>query len=149
MKNGIKYCWIIFLCCVVIACNNSKKQQENKGLFSKEDTTEVIRLATEYLEHLKNKDFDNAIKMLHLVKGDSIYSLSTEEQENLMQQYMSFPVLSYNIENLYLTGVRSTEIVYRIEFFEKQEKDKRPNTLKFRLNPQRINNVWYLSVLNR
>ena len=42
-----------------------------------------------------------------------------------------------------------TEVAYSIEFFKKQEDDERPNTLNFRLNPQKIDDVWYLSVLNR
>lgn len=149
MKNRMKYGGLMLLLYMLTACNHTKQKQDTKEIFCKEDTTEVVMLATEYLEHLKNKEFNEAIQMIYHIEGDSVLKLTTNEQEDLMKQYEYFPVLSYKIESIFLSGIHSTEIMYNIKFFEKQEGDERPNTLKFRLNPKRINNAWYLGVLNR
>lgn len=153
MELRIKY-WVFvtLLSIVLVACNNSKSGQcsENaNSTFCKQDTNEVIKLTTTYLEYLKNKDFDKAIQMIYHIQNDTVSVLTVEERKLLEQQYQLFPVLSYKIDGYYFNNTHDTEIAYRIEFFEKHDGDNRPNTLKFRLNPQRVKNVWYLSMLNR
>lgn len=149
-------CWVsVFLLCVLlVACKSNKKAgqqsvEENAPAFCKEDTSEIVRLTTEYLEHLKNKEFDLAEQMLYHIQNDTVSALTDDERKGLEQQYEMFPVFSYEITGYYIKDAHNTEVAYSIEFFKKQEDDERPNTLNFRLNPQKIDDVWYLSVLNR
>lgn len=153
MELRLKY-WgfILLLSMIVVACNNANRDYrvENKNaIFCKQDTIEVIKLTTTYLEHLKNRDFDKAIQMIYHIQNDTVSALTEEERKALEQQYTLFPVLSYKIDGYYFTDTRNTEIAYSIVFFEKQDGDNKPNTLKFRLNPQRVKDAWYLSILNR
>lgn len=145
--------FMILLCIVTSACKDTKSKQymgENTvPAFCKKDTVEVIRLTTAYLEFLKNKEFDKAVRMLHHIQDDTVLALNDTERKQMEQLYQLFPVLSYQIDGYYFNGIYNTEVVYRIEFFEKEGGDERPNTLNFRLNPQKIKNVWYLSMLNR
>lgn len=156
MKQKMKYVGILFVLCVAFAsCQNDKSKQKSEQIeiaptFCKEDTIEVARLATEYLEHLKNKEFDLALQMLNHMRNDSILALSEEEKRDLQQQYQTFPVLAYKIEGISLNDEYTTEVMYSVEFFKKEPgQEEVPNTMKFRLNPQKINDIWYLGVLNR
>lgn len=142
MKQKMKYVGILFILCVAFAsCQNDKSKQKSEQIeiaptFSKEDTMEVARLATEYLEHLKNKEFDLALQMLNHMRNDSILALSEEEKKDLKQQYQTFPVLAYRIEGISLNDEYTTEVMYSIEFFKKEPgQEEVPNTMKFRLNP--------------
>ncbi len=74
------------------------------------------------------------------MQNDSVKALSEQEQEDLKQQYHTFPVLSYKIEGITLNDERNTEVAYSVEFFKKQAgQEDFPNTMSFRLNPQKIN----------
>lgn len=145
---------LCFLLCITTSCQNTKSKQDNTSadmspIFSKEDTVKVAGLATEYLEHLKKKEFDEAIQMLHNIQNDSILELSEQEKKNLMQQYKTFPVLSYQIGNLIFNNIYDAEVRYCIEFFKKKDgQEEIPNTMNFRLNSQKIKDEWHLGVLN-
>lgn len=154
MKHIMKYWGFMTLLCIVIAaCKKTKGEQyvgkDTDPIFCRKDTAEIVRLTTTYLEYLKNKEFDKAIQMLHHIQNDTVLALNETEREKMEQLYQLFPILSYEIDGYYFNGIHNTEVAYSIEFFEKKEGDKRPNTLNFRLNPQRIKDVWYLSILNR
>ena len=156
MKQKMKYVGFLFLLCVAItSCNNAGNKQaaqevEVTPLFSEKDTAEVVRLTTEYLDHLQKKELDLALQMLNHMQNDSVKALSEKEQEDLRQQYRTFPVLSYKIEGITLNDERNTEVTYSVEFFKKQAgQEDYPNTMSFCLNPQKINGTWYLGVLNR
>lgn len=145
--------FMILLCIVTSACKDTKGEQymgENTvPAFCKKDTVEIVRLTTAYLEFLKNKEFDKAVRMLRHIQDGTVLALNDTERKQMEQLYQLFPVLSYQIDGYYFNGIYNTEVVYSIEFFEKEEGDERPNTLNFRLNPQKIKDVWYLSMLNR
>lgn len=150
----MKYWGLCFLLCMATSCQNTKSKQDNTSanmspIFSKEDTIKVTRLATEYLEHLKKKEFDEAIQMLHNTQNDSILELSDQERKDMMQQHKTFPVLSYQIGSLIFNNIYDAEVRYCIEFFKKQEEQEEiPNTMNFRLNSRKIKDEWYLGVLN-
>lgn len=152
----MKYWGLCFLLCIATSCQNTKsKQGDDKSvntipIFSKADTVEVIGLTTEYLEHLKNKEFSEAIQMLYHIENDSVLVLSEQEKKTLIQQYKTFPVLSYQIGNLIFNNIYDAEVRYCIEFFKKQKgQEEIPNTMSFRLSSQKIDDKWRLGVLNR
>lgn len=145
---------LLILCIAVASCDNSKSKSEEKQAdipaLSKQDTVDVVRLATEYLEHLKNKEFDIALQMLRCMRNDSVFELSEAERNDLKMQYQMFPVLSYKIDGIILKDVHSTEVIYSVEFFKKGPgQEEIPNTMSFRLSPQKIDDIWHLGVLNR
>lgn len=153
----MKYTGILFILCMAfVSCHNagSKKeagqQAEVIPTFCKADTADVERLANEYLEHLKKKEFDLALQMLYHMRNDSILELSNKEREDLKLQYKAFPVLSYRIEGIAFKDAYNTEVMYSIEFFKREPgQENIPNTMNFRLNPQKIGSTWRLGVLNK
>lgn len=128
---------------------HSTKATDTIPTFCAGDTADVIRITTEYLEHLKNKEFDQAIQMLYHIEGEHAYALTDKEKSELQKQYELFPVLSYKINGYTFIDPYHTEINYTITMFEKETNNSIPNTMSFSLKPQRINAVWCLSILNR
>lgn len=150
----MRYAGVLLMLCIAIAsCNSNKSKSEETQVepaFSKQDTADVARLATEYLEHLKNKEFDLALQMLRSMRNDSVFELSDAERNDLKMQYQTFPVLSYNIDGIAFDDKHRTEVIYSIEFFKREPgQEDMPNTMNFRLNPQKIDDVWCLGVLNK
>ena len=153
MKNGMKYLGGVLLISLFFSCG-SKQAPDTKIEITQEclhsdDTIKIVQLTAEYLEHLKEKEFEEAMQMLHVIRNDSVFSLTDIDMEKMRVQYETFPVLAYQIKRCFINGFHETEVAYSIEFFKRIENDNRPNTLNFRLNPQKINNVWYLSLVTR
>lgn len=132
--------------------NNTKqgaRETDTIPTFCAGDTADVISITTQYLEYLKNKEFDKAMDMLYHIEGDQTFGLTEKEKTEMQKQYKLFPVLSYQIIGYTFTDPYNTEINYTITFFEKSDDSNIPNTMAFSLKPQRINAVWCLSILNR
>lgn len=147
-----KFLLFYLIICLLQACSGPQKpdnKQTSIPTYCDKDTLEVIELTTQYLEFLKNKEFDQALQMIHHVKGDSVFAITEREKQELQKQYKLFPVLSYKIEGYTFTDIYHNEITYSIEFFEKKSDKDIPNTMRFTLQPKRINAVWYLTTLNR
>lgn len=158
MKQKMKDVEFLFLLCLVmVACSNGKSKQGTKevedvsSIFCKEDTNTVVRLTTEYLDHLKKKEFEQALQMLHYAKSDSLSGISETERDDLTEQYSTFPVLSYEIKGVVFNpDLLNAEVMYTIEFFKLEPgQEGIPNTMNFRLNVQKMDDVWYLGVLNK
>jgi hypothetical protein len=156
MKNLFKF-FVLSLVVSLVSCHSSKKTEEQpeedvnafvEGLTA-EDTIQVIKLTTDYLDLLKNNQVDEALDMLCELKNDTIYPLSDETREQLRSTINMFPVLSYNIDVLFLRNELDNEIRFTTEFFEKPEGDNRPNTTKGVLYPCKVDGRWILSMVQR
>lgn len=146
---GIMAVISLFSCAGNKSSHDSKATADTIPTFCAGDTADVIRITTQYLEHLKKKEFDEAMRMLYHIEGEHAYALTDQEKAELQKQYKLFPVLSYKINGYTFTDPYHTEINYTITFFERSGDNDIPNTMSFSLRPQRINAVWCLSLLNR
>lgn len=145
-----KISYILLLCILYFSsCANQPESSPNVPTYCDKDTLEVVELTNKYLKLLKEKDFDQAMQMLRHIEGDDVSELTENEKKELERQYKLFPVLSYQIEDYTFTDIHHNEITYSIEFFRKRTDDNMPNTMRFTLQPKRINAVWYLTVLSR
>lgn len=150
-----------FLGCLLVACaffascsscSNSKERaasQDTVPTFSKADTTEVLKMAETYLEHLKNKEYDAAIDMLCTIENDSVKPLPEKERQTIVGQQNVFPVLSYKLDSYEFKDENNVELTYTIEFFKKAEGDDVPNTIRITFAPERIDGTWHLALMNK
>ena len=113
-----------------IACGNKDKSNENENtltdqildsdsrydklmLRTKEDSTKIIELATQYLDLLQQNRIDEALSMLYEVDDSAKVSpLSDSFKTNLKKQLKSFPVLSYQIDYFKIFEALNTELRY-------------------------------------
>lgn len=114
--------------------------------FVKADTMEVLGLAEQYLNHVRNKNYDAAIAMLYVIENDSVKMISEEDEREIRMQQQAFPVLDYHVEEMEFIDENNVRVTYAVEFFKKEPGSKVKNTIRLAFAPQRINAVWYLEL---
>lgn len=129
-------------------CSSSDKGKDTDTVptFVKADTTEVLKLTSEYLEYVKNRDYDKATAMLHTIVDDSVMPLSETVASRIRAQQRTFPVLSYRVVDMEFVNPNRVTVTYAIEFFEKDPHDSIQNTIRLTFAPQRINAQWFLEL---
>ncbi len=139
---------ILPLAVVCWSCRKGGAEAE-KPMFTAEDTTEVLQLTQEYLDHVRDGEYDAATAMLHDILGDSVRCLSEEAEAGIREQQQTFPVLAYHLGDMEFNDNGRVWVSYDIEFFEKEPGSSIPNTIKLTFVPRRVNGQWYLELSER
>lgn len=129
--------------------SDSGKHKDTIPTFVKADTTEVLRLTAEYLECVKNKEYDKATAMLRTIVDDSVMPLSEATEQRIRAQQKTFPVLSYRVADMEFVNANRVTVAYAIEFFKKDPRDSIQNTIRVTFAPQRIGSQWYLELSDK
>ena len=142
----------LFLLLFVVSCGEKKKTFHDlypsvEMEVSAKDTNEIKAKTVEFLELLKAKNVDAAVKMLyHFTPDSAIVPLPDSLAKQQRFVLNRFPCLSYKIDEINFHTEIDTEVKYTIEFFEKDPGDTRPNTISFFLRPMRRDGIWYLTL---
>lgn len=135
------------------SCGNKNGNGDSKTdtlkTFNKEDTTIVLSMTAEFLQRLKDKNYDAACDMLNKIDNDSVMPLPDKDRETVVNQQKTFPVLDYTLYSFRFLDEHKVEITYTIKFFEKNPDDPIQNTINMTFAPQRINKQWYLALMNK
>ncbi len=118
-------------------------------MFNEADTAAVVQLTEEYLDLVKDGQYDQAITMLHDILNDSVRELPQEREANIREQQRMFPVLSYERTDMQFFNPHKVRVTYSVEFFEKEPGSDLPNTVSLTFEPQRIHGEWYLELSDR
>lgn len=155
MMRTAKYAVMALALLMLASCGGKKKKEtilpvdprmDQRMSRTSKDTTMLLDMTKKFLETLKNNDIDGAISQLYEVKNNNVMPLSAEREKEIRKTLATFPVLSYQIDELLLYSDSDTEVRYTIEFFEKPKGDNRPNTIKCSVNPTRVGGTWYLTI---
>lgn len=155
MIKSVKYVVMSLALLMLASCGEKKKQEvklpvdprmDQQMSRTSKDTTMLLDMTKKFLETLKNNDIDGALSQLYEVKNNNVMPLSAEREKEIRKTLATFPVLSYQIDELLLYSDSDTEVRYTIEFFEKPKGDNRPNTIRCSVNPTRVGGTWYLTI---
>lgn len=156
MKKSFKFLTLVFTLSLVFACGNKKEQDQVQESVnprvdkymerSSEDTLMLIHMAKEYLDLLKDKDYDGALDLLYEINGKQVQPISATQRGNLLKLNQSFPVYDYTIDELLLYSDSDTEVRYTVQFMENVEDVEGPTTIKCSVHPKRIKGQWYLTI---
>ena len=114
-----------------------------------DDSTTIVKMATQDLDLLKQNKVDEALDLLFEVNESSeMQSLSDSYKTVLKNNLKKFPVLSYSIDDYHLYSDNDVDVRYTYEFMVKPDgaPENLPTTMKGALNPVRINGQWYLTI---
>ena len=142
---------------LLCSCNGDSKKDSGNGLvvnleptmtLDSQDTIIVDQLSTEFVEHLKNKEYSEAISMLYYLDPDSaIVPLPRNLAIRQEQIFRVFPVLDYRCESIRFRTESDCQVKFVITFFQKTDpSDKRDNTTSLYLQPIRREGQWYLTI---
>lgn len=147
-------CFALFVSLCVVACKDKPKSEPASKpsiamTVDKRDTTKVLRLTEQFLEHLKANRIDSAMAMLHyLDTAMNVVPLPDELAAQQRMVFKRFPVLSYKIDAITFYSDKDSQVKYTIEFFKKEPGDPRPNTTSFFIKPVRVKQQWYLTMFD-
>lgn len=141
--------------CIVLALASCSKKKEQKPVYSLQpkmalsarDTTAVMNLTTEFLNHLQSREIDQAMSMLYyLTKDKKVIPLPDSLAVKQRSVFRLFPVLSYKIIGIIFYTETDSQVKYQIEFFKKKPGDNTPNTIDCFIKPMRVAGVWKLTM---
>lgn len=149
--------YLVIAICILIgtsiffSCSNCSNKidhntKDTVPAFTKDDTTKVLQLTETYLNHMKNKEYDQGLSMLRTIINDSIMPLSEDIKNNIRIQQKNFPVLNFKLSNIEFINANQVSVTYTIEFFEKAPGDDIPNTIRMTFSPQKIKDEWYIEL---
>ena len=145
----------LFLAAVVMlagfsACGDKKapvnKKPRKVYTFTKQDSTEVLSLVSQFTARLQNNDLRGAVEMLNILKGDSVFPMEPVQQRRQAMALGMVRGIRYDLNYVRFNSDRNNEIKLDITLFEKQSGDPRPNMTGFYLRPVRFEGKWYLTV---
>lgn len=140
----------LYLLC---ACNGDKKQGdtlESKNFgplmtLDSQDTIIVDQLSTEFIEHLKNNEYADAISMLYYLDPDSsVVPLPRNLAIRQEQIFRTFPVLDYRFESIRFRTETDCQVKFNITFSHNAEGEDYTTSLY--LQPVRRDGQWYLTI---
>lgn len=128
-----KLLFIIFCFVAVISgmslssCSNDKKRNaelEEIPQFTKDDTLRILKASDQFMTKLNEGNVEGALDMLHELKHDSIVKISATERKQMIQQFNTMPVLSYEVERLEMKSSIFAVVTYKYKFMENPTEDK-------------------------
>lgn len=140
---------IAFLC----SCKDQQKAPDimvNIGptmTLDSQDTIIVNQLSTEFIEHLKNLEYGDAIAMLYYLDPDSaLIPLPRQLAIRQEQIFRTFPVLEYKFESIRFRTESDCQVKFVITFHKKSGADDKDYVTSLFLQPVRREGQWYLTV---
>jgi hypothetical protein len=110
-----------------------------------QDTIIVDQLSTEFIEHLKNNEYADAISMLYYLDPDSsIVPMPRNLAIRQEQIFRTFPVLDYRFESIRFRTETDCQVKFNITFSRNPE--GKDYTTSLYLQPVRRDGQWYLTV---
>jgi len=112
----------------------------------KADTDEVTSLVKLFLQHVEQKNIDQAMAMLYFLDKDSITSLppKVEKKERFALNLCSGKPST--IDYMLFLKETDSEVKYSTILFDKKPGDNRPNKMSFIIKPVRRDGKWYLTL---
>lgn len=138
--------------CTSCSTDNKKAVADEQGVEFKEtitaaDTTQMLKLADDCMELLKNRKFDEAIGMLYQYEDSTVQALSSEDGQRLRRRFEVFPVLKYEREYFSFMERGLNDVRYKVWFAEEENPAQNGEPITFLMfNPVKVDGTWYLCV---
>lgn len=140
--------------CTSCSTNNKKAVADEQNVEFREtitaaDTTQMLKLADDCMELLKNRKFDEAIGMLHEYDDSTkmVQNLSSENEQHLRRRFEVFPVLKYERHYFSFMEQGLNDVRYKVWFAEEENPAQNGEPVTFMMfNPVKVDGTWYLCV---
>ena len=157
-KNIFCAFFVVLAVSSLVSCNScsngakvdgSDDEAQEEEVYTHEDTVHVQKMSQDFMEAMKQKNYDYAFDMLSDVKGDSIMKLTPERKAQLKKQFTFFPVRDYAEMNITFYSHDYATITYRFNFMDNPTKDPNyPTYTKITLRVEKFKGVECLTLHN-
>lgn len=151
---------IIAFACSLSSCSDKKKRewkpemaiQQPEMKLDSQDSIKVLTMVRDYLENIKNGNFDDAIKMMYyLNKDNKIEQLPASLAKQERKAISAFKVYAYRIETLRFLKETDCKVSYYLILQDPEQckkEGKKPAEMGALIRPIRENGKWYLTLAN-
>lgn len=109
------------------SCSSDKRkvaELEEIPQYTKDDTLRIFKATEDFMTKLQESNLNGAMDMLHKLHHDSIIPISAEERSEMIKQFNTMPVLSFEVERLEMKSPIYATISYKYKFMENPTDDK-------------------------
>ena len=155
MKKNLFYALVfVLLIGMVSSCKKKKTVDEYREEYltvpemqlSQADSTEVRAMVDNYLQCLRNNQFEDAVDMLYYQSGvNTIIPMPKELKASQLAMIKRFRGIKYELQSITYSKDYDNLACYLVTMFEKEKNDPRPNTAQFFIKPVRVEGKWYLT----
>lgn len=157
MTNQIKHYLLIIAALLLVAACQEKLRQEQVTVedtlpvfkFDNADSTEVQRLAGEFLTLINNHDFATAATMLRSVHNNSIFDLTDVQRQGFLSAMTTFASYGAELREIEMLSDRDNRIRFAIKMVEDGDFETGRGTTNFYLNPVLQDGKWYLTIMDQ
>lgn len=146
----IIFCFIaVFAGVSLSSCSSDKKNSvalEEIPQYTLEDTLRILKASEEFMDKLQENNVNSALDMLYKEHHDSIIPISAQERKDMVKQFKTMPVLSYEVDRLEMFSPVFATITFKYKFMENPTEDKNfPCTTKLTLTFSQFKGKAFLS----
>ena len=139
------------------SCKSDKKKYTAEETFiapatmvySAQDSSDINVLVKNYVTAFKAKHLEEASNMLYTVKNDSVHPLTAEAKKNYQNAYAQMPIYDCKVEAFLLRSDKNNEVRLAVQVISNGNIDKNIGVTRICLNPVKIGNKWYLTLLDK
>lgn len=151
----MKYIKIVLILAIVISSTFSckEKKAEKKEylrpasmVFSKQDSTDINKLVSTFVDNINNHDLNAASSALYEVKDGKAEYLPLEKRKSFEQFIAKLPYRKCKQEAFTLRGAKDNKIRIALLITPDGDIDKQKGVINIVLNPVNIDNKWYLTL---
>lgn len=124
-----------------------ERMQEFRSELTKEDTTQMLKLADGCMTLLKAQKYDQALSMLYSYNDSTkeVAPLTAEEKQHYGRRFRVFPVLEYERDYYSFQLEGQNDVKYRITFAPGGDGEA-PCRTALMFNPVKKDGQWYLTI---
>lgn len=115
--------------------------------FTNQDTVNISSEVTEYVEKLRQSDFEGCANMLYKVDGESVTPLSDSEKRSFVRAMSMLPIKEVSCNAMILRDSLNNSYKLTVTLEGKNPDEEAPVT-HFYLNPVLREGNWYLTTLD-
>lgn len=147
---------IAFSVFVVLALNSCKKEQPETTTYlraplveyTKQDTVEIQTKVSEYVEHLKNGEYQECADMLYFLRNDSVFPLTAEKKQEFISAMNMLPIQDAQLSTLVLRSDINNEMDVKVLLKVGGDIDSEEGVTHFFLNPIVKEGKWYITLVD-
>lgn len=146
---------ISLLALALTACNGGNKEGAKEQFlrpaemeYSSKDTTEIMNLVNQYVECIKNKDFQAASNMLYVFHSDSVAPYTEAQKDSFLTGMKQIPIYDCKLTSFTLRSEKNNQVGMTIQLIPDGDIEAGVGVSQLYLNPVMVDGHWYLTVLD-
>lgn len=143
---------------ILAGCKENAKKEapiHNKYLrpasmiYTPEDSTDIKDLVNQYVENLRTRNFEANANLLYVVENGEAVAYTDEQKKNYLDVFSRMRFYGCKVNSFLLRSDKNNEVGILLQIIENGDLDKKIGVTTMSLNPVKIGDKWYLTLLDK